>query len=215
MHSNRLRRVWLTVACAVGCITGSVRARADMIYSLTAVATSPGDTGVFDVLLTNTGSGSIDVAGFNFEISTSDTDVAFTDITINTLAAPYIFSGDSLLAAPVSGSILESPPSTAQDAQAGDFPADGMATVLGAGDEVGLGHVLFSIAPGATPGPVTIDFGPATSLSDDLGDEIAFDTLEGTLTITGVSATPEPATTGMLGAALMALVCFRKLYPRK
>jgi len=216
MHSVRLRRVWLTAACAVACVMGTGTARADLVFSMTPASASAGGSGSFDVVLTDTG-GDFSVAGFNFEITTSDTDVTFTDITINTVAAPYIFAGDSLLAAPVTGSILENPPSTAQDAQAGDVPADFTAAAIADGDEVGLGHVLFTIAPGASPGPVSIDFGSATSLSDGMGNPIAFDNSGGTLIITGGTiTTPEPAMTGVLGLALIiGLISRRRLYLNK
>ena len=216
MHSVWLRRVWLTAACAVACVMGTGAARADLVFSMTPGSASAGGSGSFDVVLTDTG-GDFNVAGFNFEITTSDTDVTFTDITINTVAAPYIFAGDSLLAAPATGSILENPPSTAQDAQAGDVTADFTAVAIGDGDEVGLGHVLFTIAPGASPGPVSIDFGSATSLSDGLGNPIAFDNSGGTLTITGGTvATPEPVQTGVVGLALIiGLISRRKLYLNK
>jgi hypothetical protein len=209
MHSVRLRRAWLT-ACAVACVMGTGAARADLVFSMTPGSAGAGGSGSFDVVLTDTGGG-FNVAGFNFEITTSNTDVTFTDITINTVAAPYVFAGDSLLAAPVTGSILENPPSTAQDAQAGDVTADFTAVAIADGDEVGLGHVLFTIAPGSSPGPVSIDFGSATSLSDDLGNPIEFDSSGGTLTITGGTvATPEPAMTGVLGLALAGIVLVRR-----
>jgi hypothetical protein len=216
MHSVRLRRVWLTAACALACVMGTGVARADLVLSMTPASASAGGSGSFDVVLTDTG-GDFNVAGFNFEITTSDTDVTFTDITINTVAAPYIFAGDSLLADPVTGSILENPPSTAQDAQAGDVPADFTPAAIVDGDEVGLGHVLFTIAPGASPGPVSIDFGSATSLSDAGGNLIAFDNSGGTLTITaGTITTPEPAMTGILGLALIiGLISRRRLYSNK
>jgi len=189
---------------------GTGAARADLVFSMTPGSAGAGGSGSFDVVLTDTGGG-FNVAGFNFEITTSNTDVTFTDITINTVAAPYVFAGDSLLAAPVTGSILENPPSTAQDAQAGDVTADFTAVAIADGDEVGLGHVLFTIAPGSSPGPVSIDFGSATSLSDDLGNPIEFDSSGGTLTITGGTvATPEPAMTGVLGLALAGIVLVRR-----
>lgn len=212
MHSIRLRRVWLNAACAVACVMATGTARADLVLSMTPASASAGGSGSFDVVLTDTG-GDFSVAGFNFEITTSGADVTFTDITINTVAAPYIFAGDSLLAAPVTGSILENPPSTAQDAQAGDVTADFSSVAIADGDEVGLGHVLFTIAPDASPGLVSINFGSATSLSDGQGNPIAFDSSAGTLTITGGTiATPEPATTGLLGLALIiGLISRRRL----
>src|ERR1035438_6144570 len=153
MHSVRLRRLWLTAACAVACVMGTGAARADLLFSMTSASAGAGGSGSFDVVLTDNG-GDFNVAGFNFEITTSDTNVTFTDITINTVAAPYIFAGDSLLAAPVTGSILVNPPSTAHDAQASDVPAVSTTAAIADGDEVGLGHVLFTIAPGASPRPV-------------------------------------------------------------
>src|SRR5580698_453212 len=214
MQAIRLRQRWLAAIFVAGCAMG--QARADLVYSVTPASAGAGGTGSFDVLLTDTG-GDFNVAGFNFEITSPDADVTFTDITINTVAAPYIFAGDSLLADPVTGSILENPPSTAQDAQAGDVPADFTPAAIADGDEVGLGHVLFTIAPGASPGPVSIDFGSATSLSDAGGNLIAFDNSGGTLTITaGTIATPEPAMTGILGLALIiGLISRRRLYSNK
>lgn len=216
MHSVRLRRVWLTAAGALACVIGTGAARADLVLSMTPGSANAGGSGSFDVVLTDTG-GNFNVAGFNFEITTSNADVTFTDITIDTVAASYIFAGDSLLAAPVTGSILENPPSTAQDAQAGDVPADSASMAIANGDEFGLGHVLFTIAPGASTGPVSIDFGSATSLSDQSGAAIAFDTSGGMLTVTGGTiATPEPAMTGVLGLALIiGLIYRRRLYVNK
>jgi hypothetical protein len=175
---------------------------------MTAVSASPGSSGAFDVFLTNTGPGSISIQGFQFEVTTADTDITFTDITINPVVAPYMFAGNSLLA--IGSSILEVPPSTAQDAQALDLSADGTSTIIGSGVEFGLGEVLFSIASNAAPTTAVINFGAATSLSDAAGGSIPFQPVAGGLTITGTSATPEPATAGMLGATLLGLIALRR-----
>jgi len=203
------RQVWLTAACAIAWVMGSAPARATPIFSITPATVGAGGSGEFEVILTNSGS-PIGVAGFNFEITTSNTAITFTDITDNTVIDPYIYLGDSLLASGT-GSILETPPSTAQDAQAGDYPLTGIGNTLGPGSAYSLGLVLFSVAPGAAAGPVTINFGGATSLSDPNGNSIAFGSTPGQVIITApVIQTPEPRIFGMVGLGFLSLITIRK-----
>ena len=61
------------------------------------------------------------------------------------------------------------------------------------GQEVGIGHVLFDVAPGAAPGIFAVNIAafPNTSLSDPLGNIIDIDVASpGQITIT---AAPEPS----------------------
>src|SRR5689334_24995520 len=70
---------------------------AGVILTVGSTAASPGDVGdTLDILLFNTGPSSVTVNSFNFEITVGSTAIVFTDATIATLAAPYIFAGHSL-----------------------------------------------------------------------------------------------------------------------
>lgn len=171
-----------------------------MILSLESVTGAPGSSGDFDVLLTNTGSSAQNIAGFAFELSTTDSNITFTDVTTST-TAPYIFPGDSLFGP----DIITSAPGLIVDAS--DFSASGNGTDVGAGQTYGLGNVSFSIDPGAVSGDIaTIDFDayPLTSLSDSFGSNVDFTTASGTITVQTSSAVPEPSTALPLCAAMLA-----------
>jgi hypothetical protein len=79
-------------------------------------------------------------------------------------------------------------------------PASFTAVVPGA--IFGLGSVSFNVAGGAVPGsilPVTINADPAvTSLTDSSGNSLALSVSGGSIDITPGTATPEPATPGMV-----------------
>ena len=69
----------------------SVPAKGSSILSIESVNGAPGSTGTFDVLLTNTGISSQNIAAFNFELTTSDTNIVFTGVSTSTTTATYIF----------------------------------------------------------------------------------------------------------------------------
>jgi hypothetical protein len=71
---------------------------------------------MFDVLLTNTGPSSQNIAAFNFELTTVDTNITFTDVTTSTTTAAYIFS-DSLFGPDITTF------TSAQSVEAGDLDA--------------------------------------------------------------------------------------------
>ncbi len=181
-------------------------ARADFVFSLepgiTATAGSTGNS--FDVLLTNTGPLPITVAGFSFGITAADPAINFTEANISTTVDTYIFNGDSLF-----GPIVNT--FTGQTLEASDFSAS-PSTNIGSGVTVGLGHILFDVASGATPGPIAVTFedGPTTSLADAVGNDIAFTTVPGAITITSPNTVPEPSTEAFLACAFAALAIARR-----
>jgi hypothetical protein len=180
-----------------------VPARATAILSLQSViANSPSAGNEFDVVLTNTGPTSITLGAFLFELTTSDTNITFTSATTATILFAYVFSGHSLFGPTIS----TSGPGQLIDAS-DNFDTPGAGAVIGAGISVGLGHILFDVAPGDTAGPKTVNFTafPSTALSDNLGNNITFTATPGTITIAS-SSVPEPSTLmmAMLGFPVLA-----------
>jgi hypothetical protein len=195
--SNLMTKTAAVFAVAVFLL--SVPAKGDIILSIESVAGSPGSTGAFDVLLTNTGTLSQNIAAFNFFLTTANTDITFTDVTTGTTTAAYIFPASGL-----GPDIITSAPG--QTVQASDFDATFNGTDVAAGATYGLGSVLFSIGPGAANGEtaqIDISAFPATSLSDSGGINVPFSTESGTISVQTTSTVPEPATALPLAAALL------------
>jgi len=189
------------------CVFGTSTAYADLILSVESVSANPGDSGdTFDVLLTDSGSPGVSVAGFNFTIQISDPDITAIGVFTSTATAPYIFSGSSLLGPEIDDQLT--PTIIAADVSTGS-------TTLNSGDVFGLGQVLFSVSPTAAGGPVTVSFvtsgGTADNdLSDPNGANIPITTFtSGTIT---VNAVPEPS--GLLlmltGTAALAVLPRRR-----
>jgi hypothetical protein len=179
------------------------------MFSLDPVTDAAGTTGdTFDVLLTNTGPGAIDVATFSFGLSVATTKLTFEDVSISTVTAPYIFAGNSLF-----GPDIVSPfPYTPGQTIGGEDLNGGVAgfTAVAAGATDGLGLVTFNLAAGTPPGPIAVSFISADdSLFDPAGSPIAFSVTGGTVTVPGSSA-PEPASAILAGIALLAAVAVRR-----
>src|SRR6266851_4649032 len=143
----------------------------------------------FDVLLTNLSGPAVSLAGFTFEISVPSTDILLSAANTATLLDPYIFSGKSLFGPNITVA------NTGQDLSASDlYSVIGSGITLGAGATVGLGHILFDVSATAHSETVTVTFfaSPATSLSDDLANNVPINTLtNGQIDITGT--VPEPS----------------------
>ena len=182
------------VAVAVVCLLSAMPSRADgLIVSLSPLSdVAAGSTGnSFEVLLTNSSGATFSIAGFFFEVTSSSSDVTFTDATTATVA-PYIFGSDSLFGPDIIG-----PGSTATDLNASDLDSDDGISLI-PGETVGLGHVTFDVSATAPTQTVTFAVGefPGTSLSDDEGNDVPIGTFDGgQFTIEGaVARAPEPPT---------------------
>jgi len=179
-------------------------ARADLIVSVESVTANAGSTSdALDITLTNTGPSAVTVGGFSFGVSVATTNITLTQANIST-TAPYIFDGNSLF-----GPMINT--FTGQSLIASDlFAISGSGTTLGAGADVGLGHLLFDVSQTASSGPVTVSLAsfPTTSLSDASGHDIIINSLnDGTITIQSFTPVPEPpalvlAITGISAIAL-------------
>lgn len=179
---------------------GVAGARADILVSVEPVplTTNAGTTGnILNVLLTNTGAGSISVDSFSFEASTSNPDIVFTSADTSTALEPYIFAGNSLFGPVISTAVGQS----VLASDIGVVPV----TVAGGGS-VGLGRLLFNVTAGASPGsfPVTLD--PiATSLSDPAGAAIPITLAAGDIVIAPINpSVPEPSSQLLFVAAMGA-----------
>jgi hypothetical protein len=217
----------LIAICAVGSIC--LPAHADTATATTeysiypgTITASPGGTGAFDVLFTNTGSASLSVAAFSFEVSVDDPDITLTYADYSTVAGgpAYIFTGDSLfqdISSPLEFCNLANLSCPDQTLDAADVTADALGITVGAGGSADLGEVFFSVAPGATPGVGVAnltftgevsDIANANNLADPSGDAIIVDSFTGG-TITIASPVPEPpslllALSGMAVAMIAA-----------
>jgi hypothetical protein len=183
---------------AIATLLFSVPARADIVLSVESVTGAPGSTGTFDVLLTNTGTLSQNIAGFDFELTTVDTNIAFTDVTTTTTTAAYIFP--SSLFGPDIATLTGG-----QTVDASDLDATGNGTDVAPGATLGLGNVSFSISPGALNGDIAeIDFTayPATSLSDNVPNNVSFAPESGFITVQ-TSTVPEPSATLPLAGSML------------
>jgi len=175
----------------------SVPAKGSSILSIESVTGAPGSTGIFDVLLTNTGISSQNIAAFNFELTTSDTHITFTGVSTSTTAT-YIFPSSFFGPNITTFAIVQS-------VEAGDVDATFVGTNIAPGATYGLGNVSYSIAPGAVNGEIAeIGFAafPSTSLVDSGGTNVDFTTESGTIGVES-STVPEPSTTLPVAGALL------------
>ncbi len=193
-------------ATAIAALLLSVPARADIVLSIEDVTGAPGSTGTFDVLLTNTGPSDQNIAAFNFELTTADTNITFTDVTTSTTTAPYIFPS-SFFGPDITTFAI------GQSVEAGDLDSTFVGTDVASGATYGLGNVSYSIDPGAPNGDAaTIDFAayPQTSLTDSDENNVSFTPQSGTITVQ-TSTVPEPsAAIPLAGALLLAISLFRQ-----
>lgn len=213
---TRMRNIairFLLPAAAAALLLFPPALRADGLDLSIAPGTSAsaGSTGnAFDVLLTNTGTSAVTLAGFSFGITTADTDITFTNADTST-GAPYVFAGDSF--DDINGFTLYTNSLPGQTVEASDVSNSGAGESIAGGATVALASILFDVAPGATPGmfAVTFEDFPTTSFSDPNGTNLDFTAESGTITITSNTApVPEPATGILIICALAFVFAIRR-----
>ena len=204
------RRQWIAWGALMICLSGAQTAWADPLQlTVQPVTAKPGDLNdAFNVYVTNLGAAPIDVAAFNFEISTTSSDITFEQATTGTTLFPYVFAGNSGFGPVVSTS------SPGQTLDASDVAAaPNSFTVINPATSFGLGLISFDVAPGAASqvAPVSLNTNLAfTSVSDQFGNLQTLEFAPGDIT---VSAVPEPST-GMLVLAPLAGLIWRKRFRR-
>jgi PEP-CTERM motif len=160
----------------------------------------PGTSGTFDVLLINNGAMGQDIAGDSLVIQLSGSagnTIQFTNATINTVSAPYIFaqSLDANLGVPLFTNTLPDVVLMASDT--GD-PVSGYPgfTTVNPTQMFGLANVSYTVSSSATLGTSdAITFvlaNNATMLSDPSTAGVAFTAQNGSIHVG--TAIPEPST---------------------
>lgn len=170
-----------------------------------------GSSAMLEVLLKNDGTSDVNIGGFSFALTTTDSDVTFESADTNTSLAAYIFSTDSLFGPNINTS------SPGQQIEASDLASDSGIT-LSMGQTVSLGEVIFDVSASAAPGSFGIVFNPfpSTSLSDIAGANIDIHSFSNaSVTVNPSMATPEPGSALLLATGLACLVPMYRKRQRK
>ena len=194
--------VILTAACLAGVFCAQVQASTILSFQPSPVLAMPGDTGdAFNVVLTNTGPGTISVAAFSFEVTVADASITFTGADFSTTPG-YIFAGDSF--DQINGFALNALITNPQVLDATDGTNDFTGVTLNPGNAFSLGRVLFNVSPTAAFGPIGLSFtggSVVNALSDPSGLPINIDTLSDT----DINIVPEPSSLLLMVAGLAFL----------
>jgi hypothetical protein len=182
--------------------------RADLIIGVTTDSFTPGSlSNSFDVTLTNDGADSVTVAGFSFELSATGAnsgDVTFSDVTISTVSAAYIFSGNSLFED--NGSISTSISNSGLTIDASDnYATAEQGTMLGSNATLDLGHVIFALSTSTPPSTISISFSPFPSTSLNAPDTTNLSFVVAPNTEIGPAVVPEPASIVTMGIGLVGI----------
>jgi hypothetical protein len=188
------------VLCAVAFLGMASIGRADLIMNVQSVVDAAGSTGnTLDVTMTNTDPFAItNLYSFDFGLSGPGTfNLIFTGASTATLAT-YIFSDNSQFGPDIGQT-------NGQTLSARDNVLLPIGSSIGAGATVGLAHITFNLSPAAPPGPIPLTvFKDLDSLLRLDDSPVPFSVVNGTVTVT--SATPEPATSVLVGLALTGLL---------
>ena len=134
------------LAAALIVVGDTTPARAGLVISALGATAPPGGSSTFDVTLTNTGPNSVDLGGFQLELSVaSGSGVQFTDVTTDT-AATYVFAA-APGPPPFSFGTFPNTDFLASDSY---FALPGYQTI-GAGETLGLAHVRSRSIPARRP----------------------------------------------------------------
>jgi len=184
------------------------------ILSLSSATVTPGSIGnTIELTLTNTGPSSISIGAFNFAVATPVLGgITFSDATVNTTSASYIFSGsgDSFVIDSLGGfSVLLSGAGT-NSVTGNDFRlTPGAATLVGSGVTVGLAQLLFDVDVATPYGLQIAAIGitlAESNLADGNGNTINIDSF-----VNGdISVIPEPSSMALLCAGLVGAVVARR-----
>jgi hypothetical protein len=182
--------------------------------NITVQSSAPvGSTGHFDVLLTNIGPATIQVGGFDIELTVAAlSGIHFTNATPAPLTATYIFGTDQSPPFVDTGTY----PFPNQHFLASDFNFDATTGFVASGATVGLGLVNYSVDPGAT-GSVPVTLLPTgTTVSDFNLGAINGNPVNGTIRLPSPGTTPEPSSVVLtgFGGLLLVVASWRRMRHR-
>ena len=199
----------LVLALATGLITTTpARAGSGLVLGIANGVASPGSsTNSFDVTITNTTAGGVDIGGFSFELTTTSADVMFTDVT--TASPAYIFANNSYFGPDI---VIDAAGNTVS---AGDnYGTSNSGITLGAGQTLDLGQVIFTLDTSASTTPIPLVFSayPATGVNGsdgaDYGNTLLGPDNSNAFSITvGAGSVPEP-TSLLIGLQGLLFACW-------
>jgi hypothetical protein len=190
------RRVSRVIAVALAAIVGGAVpcSAGGLMIEAPNLTVTQGSSGSFDLLLVNTngaGGTSYDVSSDQFVLSLSGPlDISFTGVSIDTVAAPYIFVSSGTTQAGGLPLSTDSFPNTTFTGADTEFALPGFRT-LNPGDSYGLAHVSYDVGYISTvPDTIAIAPPPDSLLTDLAGNPISFGISDGSITVNPVI--PEP-----------------------
>jgi len=210
--TTRNRLLLQLLLTAISLLACALPARANLIVAAGASVANPGSTlNSFDVTLTNTGPSAATIGAFSFGLLLSNPDITFTGANTSTVK-PYIFLGDSLFGPLISTTV-------GSTLVASDVELSGLGVTVGPGATVGLGHVLFSVAPSAAPGQFETALSPfpTTSLADPSANDVPVQSfIAGSIQIGPASAAvSEPSYACVFFALLCVSAALREKNPSR
>ena len=130
------------------------------------------------------------------------------EISSTSFGQAFLFAGNSLF-----GPVINT--SSGQTLAASDiFLVPGAGATVLAGDTFGLGHLFFDVGAGSGTFAVLLSPFPASSLSDQVGNDLPFISANGQIDVSGGTAVPEPNTVLLLATGVAALAARRRVAKR-
>ncbi len=202
--------VFRVIAIALAAIVGGAVpcSAGGLMIEAPNLSVTPGSSGSFDLLLVNTnptGGTSYEVSSDQFVLSLSGPlGITFTGVSIDTVAAPYIFVSSGTTqpgGLPLSIDTFPNIQFTGADTE---FALPGFRTV-NPGDTFSLAHVSYAVSSSTPNGIDTITIAPFPDslLTDLAGNPIPFGITNGSITIPEPWALTQASTAILVGLGLV------------
>ena len=182
--------VFRVIAIALAAIVGGAVpcSAGGLMIEAPNLSVTPGSSGSFDLLLVNTnptGGTSYEVSSDQFVLSLSGPlGITFTGVSIDTVAAPYIFVSSGTTQPGGLPLSIDTFPNTQFTGADAEFALPGFRTV-NPGDTFGLAHVSYAVSSSTPNGidTITIEPSPTSLLTDVDGTRIPFGITNGSIAV--------------------------------